>query len=332
MSDPVTIIFFIILFILIYLIIDFKNFASENDLIKARLERVINNSDNRLIDINNNESGVEKKDKKKLQEILRNIGEIIAPKGITNKISHKLEVANIPLRANEFIAINLLTTTIPLSFCWFTIKNFYIGLIVGFIGFIFPHIWLNMVIKRRRKLFEDQLLDALVMLANSMRAGYSFLQGIELISRESPPPMSEEFSCVVRENSLGMDIEKSLLDMNKRMQSEDFDLVVTVVLIQRQIGGNLSEILDRIADTIRERIRIKGEIRTLTAQARLSGIIVALLPLGIFIMFSLIRPDLTKMLFTFKEGWFRGYYVILLAVFMQLIGFVIIRSITNIEV
>jgi len=334
--DIFTILFFIVLAVLLYMILSFRWFAKENDIIKERLETLKKGntySDNfGVSQEKESETIVDKKKHRKLSEILQNIGKIIAPGKITEKIRKKLDSANIPLKENEFIAIVFFLTSISTSLTWMIVKNIYTGIVVGFAGYLLPNIWLGRKISKRRKQFEDQMLDTLVMLSNSMKAGYSFLQGLDLISKECPPPTSYEFQRIVRESSLGIDLEKSLGALNDRMQSEDFDLVVTVIMIQRQIGGNLSEILDGIADTIRERIRIKGEINTLTAQARLSGIIVALLPVGIFMVFWLIRPDLMKNFFTFKEGWFHGYYMLFVAVFMQFIGFMIIRKITNIEV
>jgi len=334
--DLLSIIFFVVVIVLLYLIFSFRGFTKENDVIKERLETIKNSSSYSTgsFSPDSEESVIidETIKKRKFSDVLQNIGKIIAPGGIKEKIREKLDSANIPLKENEFIAIVFFTMTISTSLAWFTIKNIYAGIGIGFVGYLLPNMWLNRKISKRRKQFEDQMLDTLVMLSNSMKAGYSFLQGLDLISKECPPPTSIEFQRIVRESSLGVDLERSLGSLNDRMGSEDFDLVVTVIMIQRQIGGNLSEILDSIAETIRERIRIKGEINTLTAQARLSGIIVALLPVGIFLMFWLMRPDLMKNFFTFKDGWFKGYYMLFVGGFMQFIGFMIIRKITNIEV
>lgn len=334
--DLLNIVFILVVIVLLYLIFSFRGFAKENDVIKERLDALKRNTPysegNNTAVIEETKNIDETVKKKKISEVIQNIGKIIAPGVIKEKIRIRLDSANIPLKENEFIGIIFFTTMISTSLAWMTIKNIYAGIVIGFLGYILPNMWLNRKISKRRKQFEDQMLDTLVMLSNSMKAGYSFLQGLDLISKECPPPTSIEFKRIVRESSLGIDLERSLGSLNDRMDSEDFDLVVTVIMIQRQIGGNLSEILDSIADTIRERIRIKGEINTLTAQARLSGIIVALLPVGIFLMFWLMRPDLMKNFFTFREGWFRGYYMLFVGGFMQFIGFMIIRKITNIEV
>src|SRR5665811_881539 len=139
--------------------------------------------------------------------------------------------------------------------------------------------------------FNKQLPDTITLLANALRAGSSFLQAIELVVRESRPPISTEFQRVIREVNLGLPFEQALENMVRRVESEDLDLMATAISIQYQVGGNLAEILDSIAYTIRERVRIKGEIRTLTAQQRMSGYVVALLPIALVGFLTVIAPN-----------------------------------------
>jgi tight adherence protein B len=153
-----------------------------------------------------------------------------------------------------------------------------------------------------------------------------------MVSRESPPPMATELKRVLRENSLGMNLEDALMALNGRVESEDWDLVTTVVLIQRQVGGNLAEILEKIGHTIRQRMRIKGDIQTKTAQAKVSGALVGALPFGIGFMVFLINPEFIMKLFTFRHGAFRGWYVVLFGLFWEVIGMYIIMKIVDIEV
>ena len=129
--------------------------------------------------------------------------------------------------------------------------------------------------------FNKQLPDTITLIANALRAGSSFLQAIELVVRESRPPISTEFGRVIREVNLGLPFDQALENMVRRVRSDDLELMATAISIQHQVGGNLAEILDSIAYTIRERVRIKGEIRTLTAQQRLSGYVVGFLPIGL---------------------------------------------------
>jgi tight adherence protein B len=183
-------------------------------------------------------------------------------------------------------------------------------------------------ISGRLNAFNKQLPDTISLLSNALRAGSSFLQSVELVSRESPPPMGPEMGRVVREVNLGLGMEEALANMVRRIKSDDLDLMVTAIGVQQQVGGNLAEVLDTIAFTIRERVRIKGEIRTLTAQGRYSGYIVAFLPVAIAVTLNFINPEFMRPLFTELIGQ------ILLAtgLIMMSIGFFAIRKITDIKV
>jgi tight adherence protein B len=176
--------------------------------------------------------------------------------------------------------------------------------------------------------FNKQLPDTITLLSNSLRAGSSFLQSIELVSREGNPPMAEEMGRVVREVNLGLGMEEALNNLVRRIKSEDLDLMVTAISIQQQVGGNLAEILDTIAFTIRERVRIKGEINTLTAQGRYSGYLVAMLPVGLAFMLNLINPAFMEPLFT----QLIGRIALGVGIVMELIGFFIIQKMVDIKV
>ena len=144
--------------------------------------------------------------------------------------------------------------------------------------------------RRRMRKFNSQLGDTIVLLSNALKAGHSFAQALSSVSKNAAPPISEEFGRATREIALGISVDDALNHMVERNKSEDFDLLVTAVQIQRVVGGNLAEILDTIAFTIRERIRIQGEIRTITAQARASGWIITILPFALAGMLALISP------------------------------------------
>ncbi|MEA2026268.1 MAG: type II secretion system F family protein, partial [Chloroflexota bacterium] len=169
---------------------------------------------------------------------------------------------------------------------------------------------------------------------NALRAGASFLQAIELVVRETQPPISTEFNRVIREVNLGLPFEQALANMVRRVRSEDLELMTTAISIQHQVGGNLAEILDSIAFTIRERIRIQGEIRTLTAQQRMSGYVVAGLPIFLVLVLSLIAPTFMEPMFGPPEvlGIPVGVIVLAVGALMMLIGFLAIRKIVDIEV
>ena len=183
-------------------------------------------------------------------------------------------------------------------------------------------------VSRRRELFVNQLSDCLTTVANSLRAGFSFVQAMDLVAKEMEPPISDEFAHVMRDISYGMVMDEALEDMDKRVDSYDFHLVVTAVLIQREIGGNLAHVLDSISHTITERIRMRREILTLTAQGRMSSWLVSLLPIFIASAMLLISP--THFDDTLESPI--GRIVLGVAVVMEIIGFVVIRKIVAIKV
>jgi tight adherence protein B len=173
------------------------------------------------------------------------------------------------------------------------------------------------------------------LLANSLRAGSSFLQGLELVTREGRPPISEEFERVVREMSLGVALQPALNNLVRRVDSEDLELMVTAINIQSQVGGNLATVLDSIAYTIRERIRIQGEIQTLTAMQRYSGYVITLLPVGLAIILFIISPSyIGRLLQNPPEilGLPAGVVFLILGGISMLIGYILIRRIVDIKV
>ena len=183
--------------------------------------------------------------------------------------------------------------------------------------------------------FNKQLPDTITLIANALRAGSSFLQAIELVVRESRPPISTEFGRVIREVNLGLPFEQALENMVRRVRSDDLELMATAISIQHQVGGNLAEILDSIAYTIRERVRIKGEIRTLTAQQRLSGYVVGFLPIALAGFLFVAAPGFMDPMFLNPPavlGLPAGVVILIFGGFMMFIGFMFIRKIVDIEV
>ena len=195
------------------------------------------------------------------------------------------------------------------------------------IGWMLPQLYLGMRAKRRQKAFVNQLGDAISMMANSLRAGYSLLQTMELVARESQDPMSVEFSRVVREVGLGISPNQALENLLRRVPSEDLDLLVSAIKIQHEVGGNLGQILDVIGETIRERVRIKGEIGVLTAQQSLSGYVVSGIPLVLGAGLYLMNPGYMSQMFVWP-------YVCMpiAAAMLMVVGFFVMKKITAIEV
>lgn len=278
------------------------------------------------------ELGKTKGAKTEKSDVLQRLGRIITPTGLAERFEQLLERADLPLRANEFAAVVFLGFMLPMALGLLIFKSKLLGLIFGGVGCALPFIWVKLAYVQRLNRFNGQILDTLILLSNAVKAGYSMLQAMEMVARESPAPMGREFGRVIREISLGVTIEEALLNLKDRVPSESLDLMVTVVLIQRQIGGNLSEILDKIAHTIRERERIYGEIKTLTAQGRISGLVIGGLPFGLGGILYLINPEYMSLLWTYKSGWFASYYLILFGVGMEAVGMLIIQKITTIEV
>src|SRR5687768_7691147 len=207
-----------------------------------------------------------------------------------------------------------------------------IGLVIGFLA---PRFWLSHRTSSRLNAFNKQLPDTITLIANALRAGSSFLQAIELVVRESRPPVSTEFGRVIREVNLGLPFEQALENMVRRVRSDDLELMATAISIQHQVGGNLAEILDSIAYTIRERVRIKGEIKTLTAQQRLSGYVVGFLPIGLAGFLFVAAPQFMNAMFLNPPdilGLPMGVVILIFGGFMMFIGFMLIRKIVDIEV
>jgi tight adherence protein B len=267
-----------------------------------------------------------KKDRKDIDPFAT-LSSDVEDKRFAAKVQRDLARANLKLRVAEYYYIRI-GASLGLGVLLFVFRDPISG-VIGFIaGYMLPRIWLGRRIGGRLKSFNKQLPDTITLLSNSLRAGSSFLQSIELISREGGPPMSDEMGRVVREVNLGLGMEEALHNLVRRIKSDDLDLMVTAIGIQQQVGGNLAEILDTIAFTIRERVRIKGEINTLTAQGRVSGYLVAFLPIGLGAALNAINPAFMQPLFTETIG----RILIAVGAVMMTIGFLAIRKITDIKV
>lgn len=251
----------------------------------------------------------------------------IEDKRFATKVQRDLARANLKLRVAEYYYIRL-GASLGLGVLLFVFRDPLSGIVGFIIGYFLPRFWVGRRIGGRLSSFNKQLPDTITLLSNSLRAGSSFLQSIELVSREGGPPMSEEMGRVVREVNLGLGMEEALHNLVRRIKSDDLDLMVTAIGIQQQVGGNLAEILDTIAFTIRERVRIKGEINTLTAQGRVSGYLVAFLPIGLGVALNAINPAFMAPLFTETIG----RILIGVGAVMMFIGFMAIRKITDIKV
>ncbi len=248
------------------------------------------------------------------------------------KVQRKLAQADLKLTLFEFMLVKLFGLVALLVVGLFIGRGGVVQLVLFslagvVVGFFMPDFYLKFRISKRLKSFNDQLGDTISLLANSLRSGYSLLQSMELVARESPDPIGSEFRRVVREVGLGISPQDALGNLLNRMPSDDLDLLITAINIQYEVGGNLAQILDTISHTIRERVRIKGEIQVLTAQGRISGYLIAALPIVIGVLVTIINPAYMNAMWEFP--WLM---MPICGGILLFIGFLIIRKIVNIEV
>lgn len=236
--------------------------------------------------------------------------------------------AGLPLLGSEFLAISAGGALLVFVIFALATRNPVTGLLALLLFLAADFVFVQRRITKRLDNFQRQLADCLSLVANSLRAGFSFLQTMEIISREMEPPMSTEFERVMRDTTLGKSLDEAFHSMDERVGSADFSLVITAVLIQQQVGGNLATILDTIRNTISERIRIRREVNTLTAQGKMSGIVLACIPVALALFFYVSSPEYLEPLLTTNIG----RIAIIGALFLVIVGFAIIRKIVDIKV
>jgi tight adherence protein B len=272
---------------------------------------------------------------------LARLNRVVEQRDFGASLARDIARADLKLKPGEFMAI-WAATIVAVPMIFFTIGFVLsplkspIALVIGAaVGFFLPRMWLGRRRAGRLNAFNKQLPDTITLIANALRAGSSFLQAIEMVVREAQPPVTVEFGRVVREVNLGLAFDVALENMVRRVRSDDLELMATAITIQHQVGGNLAEILDSIAFTIRERVRIKGEIRTLTAQGRLSGYVVAGMPIALMGLLFVLAPSFMQPLFDNPPGIGglpAGVIILGIGFFLMFIGFILIRRITSIEV
>ena len=273
--------------------------------------------------------------------VVAGLSRVMERQDLNTRLAADLARADLKMKPAEFLIIWAIT---PIGF---VALAFILGLVFpGFrnvvalvaffvLGLYAPRFYLKRRQASRLKAFAAQLPDTITLLANSLRAGSSFLQGMELVTREARPPISEEFERVVREMQLGVALHPALNNLVRRMQSEDLELMVTAIQIQSQVGGNLATVLDAIAHTIRERIRLFGEIQTLTAMQRYSGYVITLLPVGLAGLLFLISPTYIAVMLERPPDMFglpMGIVFFLVGLISMGIGYLFIRRIVDIKV
>lgn len=251
----------------------------------------------------------------------------VAGRGFANTISTQLARADFKVTVGEYIVLSI-TVALGAALLFYILNRpvlIPVGLLVGLVG---PRIYLGQRQTSRLKAFDSQLGDAINLMVNSLRAGYSTLQAMDVISKEMPEPICKEFGRVVMELQLGISFDAAMQNLVRRMPSPDLDLMITAMSVQREVGGNLAEVLDAISFTIRERVRIKGEIKVLVAQGRITGYLLTFLPFGLAGFLYLFNPAFIGPLFSDPCGWMMlGISLVLIVV-----GYFVISKIVNIEV
>jgi tight adherence protein B len=242
----------------------------------------------------------------------------------------KLEVAQagLRLRPSEYVAVIALCTLLLPAIALFFTRSLFALSMLGFAGFCFPQVILKLMQAQRKLRFSSQLPDALILIASSIRSGYSFLRAIQVVSDQMPAPISEEFARILKETNLGGSMEASFRNVLKRVPSYDLDLVITAVLIQMQVGGNLADIMDTIAETIRERVKLQREISALTAEGRISGVICFLMPVFLAVVMTILNPDYMQPLYHTSIGlaMLAGAFI------LQVLGGLIIKKMLSVDV
>lgn len=244
----------------------------------------------------------------------------------------QLERAGLALKLHEYIALRLLVALVAflvvLALGNGTSLAILLGILAGAVGFMLPAFYVRGRITRQVRKFNEQLEEMITMVSNSLRAGFGLLQAFDLAAEQLQPPMSTELNHLLRDIRVGATLEDALEAMRERVGSHDLDVIITAILIQRSVGSNLSEVLDKVAHTIRERVRLKGEINTLTSQKKLSGWIVGLLPLAIVLIIMAMSFEYMEPLFTTSTG----RLLLAIAVALDIAGIVAIRRIVSIEI
>jgi tight adherence protein B len=249
----------------------------------------------------------------------------------SEKVAIGLERAGVPLRVGEYYMIRwgiaAIFFVIPLVF---GPSLFILAVCVGMglVGYMLPAYWIGSKRKSRMNRINGSLVDLLGLVSNSLKSGYGLMQGFEFASRQMDGPLAMEIRRMLREANLGMSAEDALNALGDRVDSKDMDMVLTAINIQRAVGGNLAEILDQVAHTMRERERIRGEIATLTSQQRMTGIVIGALPVIMFALFMVMNPAYMSLLFTTTPG----KIMLVSAIALEFFGYLTIKRLMAIEI
>jgi tight adherence protein B len=264
---------------------------------------------------------------------------MLLPSGYLTHLEDELARADVPMRPSEYLLLRLVLAAFGFLVGRYGLGYVHSGIILAVCGFVVPAFVVRSYQNRRRNKFVRQLADALMLLTNSLRSGYGFVKGLELVAKEMSDPISKELNRMLREVNLGVTVDDALLNLGRRVNSQDMDIVIGAYLVQKDVGGNLTEIMEKVAETIRERLRIQGDVRVLTTQGKLSGFVVGLLPFAVVGILLLYAPDYFSAMFG-PPIWAHamghdiplGVVLLFAGVCLQLVGAYVIFKVISIKV
>ncbi|MCX6054983.1 MAG: type II secretion system F family protein [Chloroflexi bacterium] len=291
--------------------------------------------EDRLVEYVEPEIQVEKKKKEAPTPVTDWITKRVEKSNFGDTLGKELAQADLKLKPGEFVAIMAISSFVTAIIGWFLgSQSLLLGIVGIVVGLFLPRTYVRSQKIKRLIKFNDQLADMLGLMVNGLRAGYSVMQAMEAVSKELPSPICDEFRRVVQEIQLGVTTEKALDNLLRRIPSDDLDLVITAMNVQREVGGNLADILDTISHTIRERVRLKGEIRVLTAQMDISAIFLAALPIGVILLLYVINREYITILISKESNqpFPCGFSALGVAALLIISGYFIIKKIANIKV
>lgn len=246
---------------------------------------------------------------------------------VSEKLERELETAGITISGDEYLRLWIMAALIPSVLVILFGGSGITALAVSVLGIMIPPVLVGNAKKKKAALFDKQLGEALLIMSNSLRAGYTFQQSMDSIARDMQPPISDEFKLVIREIDMGAPMETALKHMVERTQNDDVNILVSAVLISSQVGANLADVLDNISGTIKGRLEMKEQVQVLTAQGRLSGLIVGGIPIFLFLMFMIINPS-------YIGGFIStplGIGMLMIGVVMEVLGFIVINRMIDIK-
>ncbi|MGO4886399.1 type II secretion system F family protein [Anaerobacillus sp. MEB173] len=300
-------------------------FLKRQQKVKRRIEQFISNKSNNVV-YENVKTPMKKTPMKNLiHRISKNIKTSDTKR---NKLENELESAGLPLKVEEFITIRIIIFGMAFVFSLLLGGHFVVSILLGFIGWQLLSVYVKKKKSARIAASAQQLPQALEIMANAMKSGFSFMQAMQLVSKELPDPLGTEFQRTIKEINLGISTEVAFDNLLQRLPNKDLEIVVTAVLIQRSTGGNLATILETIQETISERVRMKDELKALTSQGRMSALVITLLPVVLGLLINVMNPEFFSPMFTHPLGW------VLLGggTVSGILGWIFIQKVVTIEV